>query len=241
MIVSVSQPVLEVRICLSDSSRPREGTHSWCCFCFLDFLLVVDLADLDTVALVESNLEIAFNKWSWEDNCSDLDLKVFEFDLMESDSEVEQESWWGEWGEECKADAIEDVVRVKISDDGDVSVIDLHLEGLETSTWAGVHVREEETNERVVNDDVGEVIDREGREGINEGDWWEGIVGDGEVNKAEVDDEGEVNVLKVSDGEENKVGDKDQWKKIRYHLTCCDISVPSMIRSKLDMHWIHVM
>ena len=33
-----------------------------------------------------------------------------------------------------------------------------------------MHVREEETNERVVNDDVGEVIDREGREGINEGD-----------------------------------------------------------------------
>ena len=33
---------------------------------------------------------------------------------LESDSEVEQESWWGE-------DAIEDVVRDKISDDGDVS------------------------------------------------------------------------------------------------------------------------
>ena len=47
---------------------------------------MVELADLDTVALV-----------------SDLDLKVLEFDLMESDSEVEQESWWGE-------DAIEDVV-----------------------------------------------------------------------------------------------------------------------------------
>ena len=58
---------------------------------------MVELADLDTVALV-----------------SDLDLKVLEFDLMESDSEVEQESWWGE-------DAIEDVVRDKISDDGDVS------------------------------------------------------------------------------------------------------------------------
>ena len=36
---------------------------------------MVELADLDTVALV-----------------SDLDLKVLEFDLMESDSEVEQES-----------------------------------------------------------------------------------------------------------------------------------------------------
>ena len=54
---------------------------------------MVELADLDTVALV-----------------SDLDLKVLEFDLMESDSEVEQESWWGE-------DAIEDVVRDKISDE----------------------------------------------------------------------------------------------------------------------------
>ena len=29
------------------------------------------------------------------------------------------------------------------------------------------------------------------------------------MNKAEVDDEGEVNVLKVSDGEENKGGGED--------------------------------
>ena len=107
-----------------------------------------------------------------------------------------------------------------VSEDGGVSVTesDLHFEGLETSTWAGVHVREGETNERVdaeMNDDVGKVI--------NEGDWREGIVGeivdeeeisDGEVNIAEVDNEGEVNGWKVSDGEENREGeeDSDVWE-----------------------------
>ena len=156
MIVSVSQPVLEVRICLSDSSRPREGTHSWCCFCFLDFLLVVDLADLDTVALVESNLEIAFNKWSWEDNCSDLDLTVFATFVQI----LHINHWITAMGRGMQS-WCDNVVRFTISDDR--SVIDLHLEGLETAHDAGCMW--EKRKQKVVNDDVGEVNDREGREG----------------------------------------------------------------------------
>ena len=210
MIVSLSQPVFEQRISRSDSSRPREGTqYSWCCFRFLNFLklwLVVDLPDLDTaVALIESNLEIALSKWSWED-ISDLVLEIFKCDLMESNgSEVECDSWWEEWEEECKADAIEDVVRVKLIDDG-------------TCKEAGVHVREGETNERVdaeTSDEVGETVDREGGEleVSKERELWVGEngnveeIGDlWEVHRGEEDDS---DVWEVNSGEED---DSDVWE-----------------------------